>query len=79
LFLLAGTAGIVPLLVGTDAPVLLLDTISFATADNVGPNNHSPEIASPVVKPIMKAFCLDLGCATGLEFSFFSFKSIIYF
>jgi hypothetical protein len=27
----------------------------------------------------MKAFRFDLVCATGVEFSFFSFKSIIYF
>jgi hypothetical protein len=42
--------------------------ISFATADNAGPNNVKPKIPTAVVKPIMKDFRFDLG---------FSFSCII--
>ena len=35
--------------------------ISFATADNAGPNNVKPKIPIAVVKPIMKDFLFDLG------------------
>lgn len=55
--LLGSTAGAGTMSVGFGFPF----GISFATADNAGPNNVKPKILTAVVKPIMKDFRFDFG------------------
>jgi len=55
--LLGGTDGAGAMSVGFGFPF----GISFATADNAGPNNVKPKIPTAVVKPIMKDFRFYLG------------------
>ena len=55
--LLGGTDGARAMSVGFGFPF----GISFATADNAGPDNIKPKIPTAVVKPITKDFRFDLG------------------